>query len=215
MLGHDTLPRLACDLPPPLAPARLAQLARRLIRQEHLALAAARQTLTDPATTRLTLSLLRTTLALPGPAEAQPKALGLSTLARQALRRDVKQVRRRLTCLRSDLAGDSDPAVRAADWHHLRIAIKRLRYDLDVLRPLLREADEQRWTRRLLPLQDALGMLNDSNVGIARLQSLASDPLTIPAMAWLHGRSTGLQQTLPALLAPLADLPAPRLKKSA
>lgn len=215
VLAHDTWPQFRALLPPRQATA----LARRLAAQERQALATVRSTLADPATTRLTLGLLRTTLTLAAPGNNTPRPLPLPHLARRVIRRAVKQVERRVARLNHDLAGANspNPEAYARDWHRLRIAIKRLRYGLDVLRPLLRDKDVQCWIDHLLPLQDALGALNDSAVGITRLRALSdtsNDPLTAPAIAWLDGRTTGLHQTLPHMLGHLFGLTAPRLKKS-
>ena len=209
-------------------PRQLARLLAHLARHERQALAHARKVLAAADTTHFVLGFLRATLALPpdqtaafpGKTAGKDAAPGASreTVASRALRRAGKSVQRRLARLQKDATGAADrPEALASDWHRLRIAIKRLRYSLDALAAQVRPRDLKAWNLHLLPLQDALGQLNDSAVGIAHLRASAprpDDPLVAPAIARLEGRADALFLTLPTLVAPLANLEPPRLKKS-
>jgi triphosphatase len=61
----------------------------------------------------------------------------------------------------------------AADFHRVRIRGKRLRYSLEFTSALYGERTD-RFTRRLAKLQDKLGLMQDAEVGAARLLDLAT-----------------------------------------
>jgi CHAD domain-containing protein len=67
------------------------------------------------------------------------------------------------------IAGDSP----ASDYHRLRIRCKRLRYALEFLADLY-PGQTRRLTKRLVALQDVLGLHQDADVAIERLRALAA-----------------------------------------
>ena len=52
----------------------------------------------------------------------------------------------------------------SADDHRLRIALKKLRYSVELFGSLFDERDVSGYLARLAPLQDALGLANDLRV---------------------------------------------------
>jgi triphosphatase len=61
----------------------------------------------------------------------------------------------------------------APDFHRLRIRGKRLRYALEFVAEVY-EGQTSRYVRRVVQLQDALGLMQDAQVAAARLHSLAT-----------------------------------------
>jgi CHAD domain-containing protein len=74
----------------------------------------------------------------------------------------------------------------AADRHRFRIAVKKLRYTLDLLAPLCDAADAARYLDRLKKLQDRLGHANDVAVARAMLASLAETASPDEAISLRH-----------------------------
>ncbi len=105
------------------------------------------------------------------------------------------------------------PASPAADYHRLRIHCKRLRYALEFLAELYPGATRQ-LVKRLVRLQDVLGLHQDADVAIERLRHLAVscsddlDPGTIFAMGEVAERyrreMTDLRAQFPATYAGLS-----------
>jgi CHAD domain-containing protein len=104
----------------------------------------------------------------PSVARAAPDASGEGTLRGKRL---AKELRARLRTLKRRLAAArEEPSPRAA--HRLRIAAKKLRYTAELVRPGFPAAAE-RMLEALVPLQERLGDLHDTDVRIARLERLA------------------------------------------
>jgi len=104
----------------------------------------------------------------PSVAHAVPDASGKGRLQGKRL---AKELRARLRTLKRRLAAArEDPSARAA--HQLRIAAKKLRYTAELVRPGFPAAAE-RMLEALVPLQERLGDLHDTDVRIERLERLA------------------------------------------
>jgi triphosphatase len=132
---------------------------------------------------------------------ARPRRLvGHAALPARAVAPDLLESRYRKLRRRGDRLGlDSGPA----EYHRLRISAKRFRYALEFLgdvypdqtRPLI---------KRLVALQDLLGLHQDAEVAIARLRALASEhadelnPMTIFAMGEIAERYRQSMATLRA-----------------
>jgi CHAD domain-containing protein len=114
------------------------------------------------------------------------------------------------------------PASPAADYHRLRIRGKRLRYALEFLADLYPGATRP-LVRRLVVVQDVLGLHQDADVAIQRLRHLAVssgddlDPGTIFAMGEVAERyrhsMTELREQFPAAYAGLSGKPWKALHK--
>lgn len=76
----------------------------------------------------------------------------LKTVAGRILDRQIKRVRKR---------GKTAKSREESDMHHLRIALKKLRYSAEFFAPLYPRKDVKRYLDRLKGLQDRLGDLND------------------------------------------------------
>lgn len=159
--------------------------------------------LDSPRWERLTNHL--TALARRGPdrrlaASRVPAALAAGDLVVARHRRAVKASRR------------AQATGQALDFHRVRIRCKALRYSLEFTTPLF-GSSARRFTRKLATLQDALGLLQDAEVGRARLRGLAADaadrlpPATIFAMGGIaeHYRveSEERRATMPGQLSAL------------
>jgi CHAD domain-containing protein len=104
----------------------------------------------------------------PSVAQAATDAAGKGTLQGKRL---AKELRVRLRVLKRRLAAArDDPTARAA--HRLRIAAKKLRYTAELVRPGFPAAAD-RMLDALVPLQDRLGDLHDTDVRLERLERLA------------------------------------------
>jgi inorganic triphosphatase YgiF len=90
-------------------------------------------------------------------ASAAPEALG-SPIG--AIAPDILDRRRRKVRKRSRRFARMTPKER----HRLRIAVKKLRYTVELLRSLYPERDVSRYAKRLKPVQDELGHANDIRV---------------------------------------------------
>jgi CHAD domain-containing protein len=82
-------------------------------------------------------------------------AVSPESLARAALNRRLRKIRE---------AAEHITSLSVAERHELRIAVKKSRYGLEFLKPLLPEKRAARWTAALKRLQDSLGHLNDVDV---------------------------------------------------
>lgn len=109
------------------------------------------------------------------PASGMPAALVAGDLVLAHHRRAVRASRR------------AQETGRAQEFHKLRIRCKKLRYSLEFTAPLFGRP-ARRFIRKLAKLQDALGLLQDAEVGRARLRTLATEaadrlpPATLFAM---------------------------------
>jgi CHAD domain-containing protein len=100
----------------------------------------------------------------------------------------------------------------AAEYHRLRIRCKRLRYALEFLADLY-PGSTRPLVRRLVALQDVLGLHQDAAVAIDRLRQLATErggalpPETVFAMGEVAGRyresMKALEQEFPAVFEPV------------
>ncbi len=114
-----------------------------------------------------------------GPLEGP--AVVLESMAAGALERG----HRRLLAAGQGLAQRS-----AAARHRLRILAKRQRYALELLAPVVCEAAPTRTLRHLARLQQVLGVINDVQVAVSMLPSLAaSDELRERAGQWAERRT--------------------------
>lgn len=114
------------------------------------------------------------------------------------------------------------PASPAADYHRLRIRCKRLRYALEFLADLY-PGGTRPLIRRLVTVQDVLGLHQDADVAIQRLRQLAVtrsddlDPGTIFAMGEVAERyrqsMTELRAQFPAAYAGLSGKQWKALRK--
>ncbi len=102
----------------------------------------------------------------------RPRGDGDAAQPAQAVAPDLIDRRfRRVRAIGRRLGPDSP----ASDYHRLRIRCKRLRYALEFLADLY-PGTTGRLLRRLVVLQDILGLHQDADVAIARLRALAADP---------------------------------------
>jgi CHAD domain-containing protein len=92
----------------------------------------------------------------------QPATAVAPDLVEASFRRVRKAARR--------IGPDSQPA----DYHRVRIACKRLRYTLEFLADVY-PGETKRLVKRLVALQDILGLNQDADVAIARLRDLARE----------------------------------------
>lgn len=84
----------------------------------------------------------------------------------------------------------------AAPRHRLRIGIKKLRYLIEFMEPVLAEGTAVRFTQDLADLQDRLGHLNDAAVVEDLLVRLGLTERFDAGLliGWLEGRPTGLRK---------------------
>ena len=99
--------------------------------------------------------------------------------------------------------------------HALRIAIKRLRYALEFLAPIMRGKSHRRSVDKLAALQDALGQINDlANAGRLLMECAGEDARLREAVTlvggWHGPRYAELLATVRADLAQLHRLRLPR-----
>jgi CHAD domain-containing protein len=108
--------------------------------------------------------------------ETEPRLLGaLETLDRKGKlggRRVRARVRRRLKTLRKRMR-DAEGALRADVAHALRIAVKKLRYDAELVRPALQQQADA-VLEAVEPLQELLGNLHDADVRLEFLEDAAA-----------------------------------------
>lgn len=157
-----TLAAIASGLDDPLLRRRFGRLRARATGERLKHLAAAR---TEAGSRRLTCLLLSAGRFGAGlelaPAAAPPAA----TLARAALERSDRRLRKRGKGLR-----DAD----AAGRHRLRVAAKKLRYAAHFFAPLFRHAGAKSYIGALADVQRTLGGLNDLVAAGRLLEELAS-----------------------------------------
>jgi triphosphatase len=106
-----------------------------------------------------------------------------------------------------------------ADFHRTRIRAKRLRYALEFLQEVY-GGETARYTRHVVKLQDALGLIQDARVAAARLRTIATTesasltPVTIFVMGGIAARcgadAERLAKKVPDLL---HELRGPEWKK--
>lgn len=115
----------------------------------------AQRALAAPRLRKLCVALDKLFAATAPGKDAKNAARGAHRFARDAIHRRVRRVRRRY----ARVLEEDPPNDRAL--HRLRIEIKKLRYELDILRPLLQGQRVTRIARNLARLQDTLGAMND------------------------------------------------------
>jgi CHAD domain-containing protein len=118
-------------------------------------------------------------------ARSGPAALPALAVAPDLIEKRFRQFRK---------AGDGiDPESPPTDYHALRIRAKRLRYTLEFTTALY-PGHTERLTKRLVALQDLLGLHQDADVAIERLRRLTAEhgrelrPATIFAMGEIAER---------------------------
>lgn len=183
----QTLPPLAQAFAPSPEPTAALRHARAQRRLAHRAL---QRTLTSPAYAQLLGGFSAELLTL-----EPTTALRLRAFATQRLARRHARVRR--LCQSTP----SDPQA----LHALRLAVKTLRYALELLPPSRSSRRTRHQLEALARLQEHLGQLND----MATATALLPGP---PGMvhAWMAGRTHLLIQTLPPLLTQVLTQEAPR-----
>lgn len=155
--------------------AGVAALAERAGRERETARRAALQSVAGPIQGRTLLDFTTDLYAL----AEEPAAENLTAFARRQLDRLQKKARRRYQA-----AVVSHPGT----LHALRIALKRARYALEFLAPLLPRKAGERHLERVVHAQGALGFLNDVDVGCMRLAAWADDaPELREATAFVRG----------------------------
>ncbi|GAB2182235.1 inorganic triphosphatase [Denitratisoma sp. agr-D3] len=158
----------------------------------------------SPAHGRLLLAALRLAHGWHANGPTQDGEVALVPFAAHRLARAHRRVTRRAT--------EAEPE----DWaslHRLRIAIKRLRYSLEFLAPLLRHKARERLLAGLARHQETLGLLNDWATLDARLGKDFDGTATTRAAAkrvrhWHGERRRALAASMAGDLAFLARLPA-------
>ncbi len=103
---------------------------------------------------------------------ARPEAWGAQDISGKAVRRWVRQRMVRLHAQWKKALRDS---THAESQHRARILAKRLRYNIEVLRPLL-PARAQRWLQQATQLQTGIGASRDVLQAVLLAQRLAVDP---------------------------------------
>ncbi len=91
--------------------------------------------------------------------------------ALKALRRRARRVRERYRNACDARHARHTQAARAQALHQLRIAVKKLRYELDFLAPLMRKQPTHKMTARLAGVQDILGTMNDVATAAAQVET--------------------------------------------
>lgn len=146
-----------------------------------------------------TALLLRTlALALAPAAEAAAGAPTLRAAAGPVLRRAWRRVLR-------DAEGFAGATVE--QQHRTRKRLKRFRYGLEFLAPLLPAKSTARMLKAVTVALDALGELNDLHTAEARFREHAAlDPRAWFAVGWVHARQDGVRLAAAASLSWLARL---------
>ena len=146
-----------------------------------------------------TALLLRTlVLALAPAAAAQAGAPTLRAAAGAVLRRAWRRVLR-------DATGFS--AATVEEQHRTRKRLKRFRYGLEFLTPLLPVRRTARLLKAVTLALDALGELNDLHTAEARLREhAAQDPRAWFAVGWVRARQDGVRSAAASALARLARM---------
>lgn len=143
-----------------------------------------RESLRDPAFGLLVISLMRARLALgarSASASASDEPAAAPRLADFAAARLKKLGRRTARAAAAARHGEIPPL------HRLRLQLKRLRYAMEFVGPLVREPRALR-LRKIVSLQTSLGMLNDLSVSGALIESLAAElPHTRATIAFIGG----------------------------
>src|SRR5262249_34826924 len=111
----------------------------------------------------------------------------------------------------------------AADYHRVRIACKRFRYTIEFLADVY-PGETRRVVKRIVAVQDILGLNQDADVAIARLRELSSErgadlgPETVFAMGEIAGRCrqsmAGPQASSPAAYKQLAGTAWKRFRRT-
>jgi len=139
--------------------------------------AAAREHLLAASHGRQMLALAADLYALES--DALVKSANLTTFARLQLTQLRKRARKRYT-IAADLHPDK--------LHELRVSLKRLRYGIEFLLPLLPEKATVRFANDIAEVQETLGYLNDEAVARSRLKGWAGkDPELRSGAAFVAG----------------------------
>lgn len=139
--------------------------------------AAAREQLLAASHGRQMLALADDLYALQS--DSLVKSANLTTFARLQLTQLRKRARKRYSA-----AADLHPE----KLHELRVALKRLRYGIEFLLPLLPEKATVRFANEIAEVQETLGYLNDETLARARLKGWAGkDPELRSGAAFVAG----------------------------
>ena len=138
---------------------------------------AAREQLLAASHGRQMLALASDLFALQS--DALVKSANLTTFARLQLTQLRKRARKRYSAA-ADLHPDK--------LHELRVSLKRLRYGIEFLLPLLPEKATVRFANEIAEIQETLGYLNDEAVARSRLKAWAGkDPELRSGAAFVAG----------------------------
>lgn len=113
--------------------------------------------------------------------------LPIGDFAQQQLSRYARQAKKQATRHRT---------FSAEERHQLRIALKRLRYTLEFLTPLLRAKRLPAYLAALAQLQDELGLLNDLSTAQSLINSSLPKRPAGPVHGWMAGRHSLLGHQL-------------------
>ena len=139
------------------------------------------------------LDLLR--WALSEPATAAPKHGPHE--ARRCLVERLSRLHRQVT-----RGGDAFEQLPEADQHQVRKRLKRLRYLAELVGAMWAQKPAQRYLRRLLPAQEALGHHNDVTVAAAKfLADAQQNPLSLFAAGYLKAHEAVTARQAHAALA--------------
>ena len=196
VLLDETLPRLAASAG---HDESTAPLRHRLAGERATALAELRVELALPAFAQTMIALEGFTLRLAG-----KKSAAVTRTARRELRAARDGAMETVDGLRG-----KDAAAR----HQFRIAIKRLRYALDMFGALFDKDAIQAWRRALSDLQDALGTMNDDAVAITLLDAEPRSAATAALIDAARAAITAAQPKAIELAGKLLALPAPWKRK--
>lgn len=195
----------------------LTDLSRLLHRERDVARASMLSSLDSPRYDRLISDF--TSLLRPGPDQGSGRQMKAAQAPAAAVVPGLIVARHRSAVVAARRAGRSG---NPADFHRLRIRCKRLRYALEFVSEIY-DGRTRAFVRRVVTLQDQLGLLQDAQVAATRLRSLAEDgdsdlsSSTVFAMGIVAERyqreAERLMGTLPDNLAALKGPGWKKLKK--
>jgi adenylate cyclase len=186
---------------------RIAALAERIVARRNRVRDSARDDLGSVKHGQFLLDLLAMLHGLDPKFCIRGTAVDLAEFARERLRSQRRQVRRRAARARHDAP---------ETLHALRIGVKRLRYALEFFAPLAAKKPMRRLLSRLTALQDTLGQINDlANAGAVLMDCAGDQPRLREAVmligGWHGPRYRKLLAAVPRDIKRLGKLPLPQL----
>ena len=129
-------------------------------------------------------------LRRPSPDQAEVWDMPLRDYAARVLDKRHRQLRKRVKTV--DL---TDPAA----FHQLRIRVKKLRYPVELMKPLFDKKSAKTYVEQLVELQNVMGALNDARVAANLMHDLSLPP---PAehllVGWLAREAASARERFPA-----------------